>query len=56
MYKERERRKALLDDIAEIELLIRDWSSDDDPETQWAIFLLKRSLEKRRQALRELLH
>lgn len=55
MHREEERRKALLADIAEIEQLIREWRSDTDPETQWAIQLLEAALEKRKESLRMLL-
>lgn len=44
----------LLDEITGLERLIGDWGSSDDPQTQWALYLLGVSLDRRRAELRRL--
>lgn len=51
-----DRESALRAEIAELEELIAKWDGSDDPETQWAIYLLNRCLENRKEELKRTVH
>lgn len=43
-------------EIEEIEALLDEWEPASDPHTCWAVFMLKKCLERRRGTLKQLLH
>lgn len=46
----------LRQEIEEIEVLLELWEPASDPHTCWAVFILKKCLERRKYSLKQLLH
>lgn len=43
-------------EIDEIEALLKEWEPASDAHTCWAVFILKKCLERRKGTLKQLLH
>lgn len=50
------RKQQLVEEIEEISNLIENWHSTQDPDTQWAIYILEYCLERSKRELQRLLH
>ena len=50
------KKQRLYEEIEEISALIEEWQANQDPDTLWAIYILKYCLERSRRELLKLLH